>query len=76
MLTVLGQWYGSSQKTLPTSGRTALETSDTSMARSQHSMPHGSRYSSDMNEKALGEPHEPTVSPGTVGEDVESGAEA
>jgi hypothetical protein len=75
VLIILGQRYGSSQKTLPTSGRTALETNDTSMAHSQHFVPQANISGSDMDEKTLGKPHEPKVGPGPVGEDVESGAE-
>ncbi|SRR6266849_8705909 len=61
VLTILGQRHGSSQRTLPTSNRTASEPDDTSTT-----------YSS-MDEKTFGTPHEPTVGP--VGEHVDTGAE-
>ena len=73
MLTILCQRHGSSQKALPTSGRIAVETDDTSMAHSQHSVPQTHRSGSNMDEKSLGKPHGPTVGP--VGEDVETGTE-
>ncbi len=60
VLTILGQRRGSSQRTLPTSNRTASETDDTSSA-----------YSS-MDEKTFGTPHELTV--GSVDEHVDTGA--
>jgi len=63
VLTILGQRHGSSQKALPTSGRT-------SMAFSQHSMPQPNHSGSNMDEeKSLGKPYVMTVGP--VGEDVE-----
>ncbi|KAF8492448.1 hypothetical protein F5888DRAFT_917715 [Russula emetica] len=62
-----------SQKTLPTSGRTALKTDNTSMAHSQHSVPQADRSGLNMDEESLIKPHGPTVGP--VGEHVETGAE-
>ena len=67
VLTILGQRHGSSLKALPTSNRT-------SMAFSQHSMPHPNHSGSNMDkEKSLGKPYVVIVGP--VGEHVESGAE-
>jgi len=62
-----------SQKTLPTSGRTALQTDDTSMAHAQHSVPQANRPGSNMDEQSLGKPHGPAVGP--FGEHMETGAE-
>lgn len=59
-----------SQKTLPTSGQTAL---DTPPARSRHSVPQSNRSGSNIDERSLGNPHGPTV--GSVGEHVEHGTE-
>jgi hypothetical protein len=73
VLTILGQRHVSSQKALPTSGRTALETDNTSMAHPQHSMSQANRSGSNMDENSLGNPHGPTVGP--VDEHVETGAE-
>jgi hypothetical protein len=73
VLTIIGQRHGSSQKILPTSGRTALETDNTSMAHSQHSVPQANRSGLNMDEESLVKPHGPTVGP--VGEHVETGAE-
>jgi hypothetical protein len=75
VLTTLGQPHGSSQKTLPTSGRTTLETDDTSMAHSQHSMVQENHSGSNMDEKTLGIPHGATVSPVSDLEHVETDAE-
>lgn len=73
MLTIFCQRHGSSQKALPTSGRTALETDDAPMVHSQHSIPQANRSGSNADEKSLEEPHGSTVGP--VGEYVETGAE-
>ena len=73
MLTILGKRHGSSQETLPTSGRTALETDNTSMAHSQHSMPEANRFGSNIDKTSLGKLHGLTMGP--VGEYVEAGAE-
>ena len=73
MLTIHGQRRGSTQKTLPTSGRPAFETDDTSMTHPQYSIPQSDRSGSNTDEKPLGKPHGPTVGP--VGEHVETGAE-
>jgi hypothetical protein len=73
VLIILGQRRGSSQKTLPTSGRTALQTDDTSMAHAQHSVPQANRPGSNMDEQSLGKPHGPAVGP--FGEHMETGAE-
>ena len=73
VLIILGQRRGSSQKTLPTSGRTGVQTDNTSIAHAQHSIPQVNRSGSNMDEKSLGKLHGPTVGP--VGEHVETGAE-
>ena len=75
MLTLLRQRHGSSQKTLPTSSRTTLETDDTPMAHSQHSIVQENHSGSNIDEKTLGIPHGATVSPVSDSEYVETGAE-
>jgi hypothetical protein len=75
VLTILGQRHGSSQKTLPTSGQTALEIDDTTMAHSQDSVLQEDRSGSNIEGKTLGKPHGPTVDPVSDPEHVETGAE-
>jgi hypothetical protein len=72
VLTILGQRHGSSRTILPTNARTALESNNTSMAHSRHSMPEANRSGSSMDEFAQ---KTASTDSGPVGKHVDTGVE-